>query len=184
MTKKATPTLSPPLPLPRSASGAGPATDAAVSAHYWHAYHPALLQGALVRQCHHRGQAQVAERAKPDEQVRYIVRRAFNSYLVCLFVCLFRPYFDLCDGIFLNYNWTESGLSASRLLAKERRGEVYVGIDVFGRGCPGGGGFNSCQVIHYRMLQPGSSKVRVQRVEFKGQKDGGVATAILCSHRL
>jgi len=23
---------------------------------------------------------------------------------------------------------------------------VYVGIDVFGRGCPGGGGLNSCEV--------------------------------------
>lgn len=52
----------------------------------------------------------------------------------------------MCDGIFLNYNWTETGLSSSRALARERKGEVYVGIDVFGRGCPGGGGFNSCQV--------------------------------------
>ena len=60
-------------------------------------------------------------------------------------VTYIRPYFDLCDGIFLNYNWTESGLASSGRLARERKGEVYVGIDVFGRGCPGGGGFNSCQ---------------------------------------
>ncbi len=60
--------------------------------------------------------------------------------------CCPRPYFDLCDGIFLNYNWTQLGLEASRSLAGNRRGEVYVGIDVFGRGCPGGGGFNSCEV--------------------------------------
>lgn len=59
---------------------------------------------------------------------------------------MYRPYFDLCDGIFLNYNWTLQGLSRSRILAGERRGEVYVGIDVFGRGCPGGGGFNSFEV--------------------------------------
>lgn len=58
-----------------------------------------------------------------------------------------RPYFDLCDGIFLNYNWTELGLSSSMALAKERKGEIYVGIDVFGRGCPGGGGFNSSEVL-------------------------------------
>ena len=25
------------------------------------------------------------------------------------------PYFDICDGIFLNYNWTEEGLSSSVL---------------------------------------------------------------------
>lgn len=59
-----------------------------------------------------------------------------------------RPYFDLCDGIFLNYNWTEAGLASSAALAKERNGEVYVGIDVFGRGCPGGGGYNSCKVYN------------------------------------
>jgi mannosyl-glycoprotein endo-beta-N-acetylglucosaminidase len=58
-----------------------------------------------------------------------------------------RPYFDLCDGIFLNYNWTAAGLASSAALARERTGEVYVGIDVFGRGCPGGGGYNSCEVI-------------------------------------
>ena len=58
----------------------------------------------------------------------------------------YRPFFDLCDGIFLNYNWTESGLGGSHDLAGERRGEVYVGVDVFGRGCYGGGGFNSCKV--------------------------------------
>ena len=57
-----------------------------------------------------------------------------------------RPYFDLCDGIFLNYNWTDAGLASSAALTKERKGEVYVGIDVFGRGCPGGGGYNSCKV--------------------------------------
>lgn len=46
-------------------------------------------------------------------------------------------FFDACDGIFLNYMWTEEDLlkSASilnfdtRLMAK-----VFVGIDVFGRG--------------------------------------------------
>ncbi len=39
------------------------------------------------------------------------------------------------------------GLTASASLAKERKGEVYVGIDVFGRGCPGGGGYNSSAVF-------------------------------------
>ncbi len=66
----------------------------------------------------------------------------------------FSPYFDSCDGIFLNYNWTESGLSLSRKLAKERKGEVYVGIDVFGRGCPGGGGYNSCEARACKYYTP------------------------------
>ena len=52
----------------------------------------------------------------------------------------------MCDGIFLNYNWTEERLRSSSTLAGGRKGEVYVGIDVFGRGCPGGGGYNSCEV--------------------------------------
>lgn len=57
-----------------------------------------------------------------------------------------RSFFELCDGIFLNYNWTDQGLEASRVLAGDRYLDVYVGIDVFGRGCPGGGGYNSCAV--------------------------------------
>ena len=57
-----------------------------------------------------------------------------------------RSFFDLCDGIFLNYNWNEERLRSSSTLAGGRKGEVYVGIDVFGRGCPGGGGYNSCEV--------------------------------------
>lgn len=53
-----------------------------------------------------------------------------------------------CDGIFLNYNWTERGLASSLILAKKenREKDVYVGLDVWGRGCPGGGGFNSAYV--------------------------------------
>lgn len=61
----------------------------------------------------------------------------------------------MCDGIFLNYNWSEQGLASSRALASDRRGEVYVGIDVFGRGCYGGGGYNSHKV----------SRTLVSRVE-------------------
>ena len=57
-----------------------------------------------------------------------------------------RPFFDMCDGIFLNYNWNEQVLASSRALASDRSSDVYVGIDVFGRGCFGGGGFNSCKV--------------------------------------
>ena len=52
----------------------------------------------------------------------------------------------MCDGIFLNYNWDEEKLAQSRAQASHRCGDVYVGIDVFGRGCYGGGGYNTCKV--------------------------------------
>lgn len=54
-------------------------------------------------------------------------------------------FFSSCDGIFLNYNWTERGLADTLARAKKenRERDVYVGLDVWGRGCPGGGGFNS-----------------------------------------
>nr|XP_022316431.1 cytosolic endo-beta-N-acetylglucosaminidase-like isoform X2 [Crassostrea virginica] len=60
--------------------------------------------------------------------------------------CMF---FDACDGIFLNYNWKDETLHNSLKLAREkgRDMDVYVGIDVFGRGCLGGGGFNTVEAL-------------------------------------
>ena len=55
----------------------------------------------------------------------------------------FRCFFDLCDGIFLNYCWNEKKLQQSADLAGKLKTNVYVGVDVFGRGCHGGGGFNT-----------------------------------------
>ena len=66
-----------------------------------------------------------------------------------------KPFFDLCDGIFLNYTWKcpnkdgEDGEvsldnlanSISALDNDSRRTDIFVGVDVFGRGCIGGGGF-------------------------------------------
>ena len=52
----------------------------------------------------------------------------------------------MCDGIFLNYNWDEQKLAHSRAQASNRYGDVYVGVDVFGRGCYGGGGYNTFKV--------------------------------------
>ncbi|GFO00336.1 cytosolic endo-beta-n-acetylglucosaminidase-like [Plakobranchus ocellatus] len=58
-------------------------------------------------------------------------------------------FFAVCDGIFLNYNITQVKLSNSRTkaLGSNRQYDVYVGIDVFGRGTPGGGGFNCKEVL-------------------------------------
>jgi mannosyl-glycoprotein endo-beta-N-acetylglucosaminidase len=46
-----------------------------------------------------------------------------------------RAYFDVCDGIFLNYGWKKKGLESSAKMAEEagRHSDVYVGVDVFGR---------------------------------------------------
>lgn len=52
-----------------------------------------------------------------------------------------RRFFDACDGIFTNYHWRESYPSNCAHEAKGRRLDVYMGIDVWGRGTWGGGGF-------------------------------------------
>ncbi|ERL84702.1 cytosolic endo-beta-N-acetylglucosaminidase isoform X2 [Dendroctonus ponderosae] len=54
-----------------------------------------------------------------------------------------RCFFDCCDAIFLNYTWTEATLIKSVEAAGARRFDVFVGIDVFGRGMFGGGMFNT-----------------------------------------
>ncbi|XP_061866655.1 cytosolic endo-beta-N-acetylglucosaminidase isoform X2 [Colius striatus] len=54
-----------------------------------------------------------------------------------------RVFFDACDGLFTNYNWKEQQLEQTRRLAGPRRTDVYVGIDVFGRGDVIGGGFDT-----------------------------------------
>ena len=53
-----------------------------------------------------------------------------------------KSFFDACDGIFLNYHWSDRALLETRQLAGGRATDVYVGIDVFGRGVPGDGGWN------------------------------------------
>lgn len=57
-------------------------------------------------------------------------------------------FFDACDGIFTNYNWTESSLEdmASDPAAQGRLADIYVGIDVFARGDVVGGKFETNKV--------------------------------------
>ncbi|KAH0629382.1 hypothetical protein JD844_011431 [Phrynosoma platyrhinos] len=54
-----------------------------------------------------------------------------------------KVYFDACDGFFTNYNWKEEHLLRTRELADDRRIDVYVGVDVFGRGDVVSGGFDT-----------------------------------------
>ncbi|CAL9187816.1 unnamed protein product [Musa hybrid cultivar] len=54
-----------------------------------------------------------------------------------------KPFFDLCDGILVNYLWEEPDVEDSASVAGERKFDVYMGIDVFGRGTFGGGQWNT-----------------------------------------
>ncbi|CAZ86246.1 unnamed protein product [Tuber melanosporum] len=53
------------------------------------------------------------------------------------------PFFAVTDGMFTNYGWREPQLQATRIMADSmnRVPDIYTGIDCFGRGSLGGGGF-------------------------------------------
>ncbi|XP_042512682.1 cytosolic endo-beta-N-acetylglucosaminidase 1-like isoform X2 [Macadamia integrifolia] len=53
-----------------------------------------------------------------------------------------KPFFDICDGIFVNYTWKANYPKLSAAAAGERKSDVYMGIDVFGRNTYGGGQWN------------------------------------------
>ena len=62
------------------------------------------------------------------------------------------PFFEACDGIFLNYTWKKEYPDETlALLSKHntltRRHDVYVGTDVWGRNTYGGGGFNTFRAL-------------------------------------
>ncbi|XVF84068.1 hypothetical protein PTKIN_Ptkin16aG0545000 [Pterospermum kingtungense] len=50
-----------------------------------------------------------------------------------------KPFFDISDGIFVNYTWKEDYPKLSATVAGDRKFDVYMGIDVFGRNTYGGG---------------------------------------------
>ncbi|GJQ08913.1 hypothetical protein GpartN1_g704.t1 [Galdieria partita] len=52
-------------------------------------------------------------------------------------------FFERCDGIFTNYHWHPNDVWLSQLASNGRQYDVYTGIDVFGRGTFGGGGYRS-----------------------------------------
>ncbi|KAE8669379.1 Cytosolic endo-beta-N-acetylglucosaminidase 2 [Hibiscus syriacus] len=54
-----------------------------------------------------------------------------------------KPFFDISDGIFANYWWEDNYPKQSAEVAGDRKFDVYMGIDVFGRGTYGGGGWNT-----------------------------------------
>ena len=68
-----------------------------------------------------------------------------------------RVYFNNCDGIFLNYWWQPGDLVVTRQNAGNRfdfvrsltssKRDVYVGVDVWGRGSFSGGGYNTYKAL-------------------------------------
>lgn len=50
-----------------------------------------------------------------------------------------KPFFDISDGIFINYAWKKKYPESSAKIAGDRKYDVYMGIDVFGRNTYGGG---------------------------------------------
>ncbi|XAR71899.1 Mannosyl-glycoprotein endo-beta-N-acetylglucosaminidase [Bertholletia excelsa] len=54
-----------------------------------------------------------------------------------------KPFFDICDGIFVNYWWKEDYPKLSATVAGDRKFDVYMGVDVFGRSTYGGGKWNT-----------------------------------------
>ena len=73
-----------------------------------------------------------------------LVLQLLSTNLLCF--VFHRVFFDNSDGIFLNYTWNEPKLQASLKNAGDRKNDVYVGVDVFGRNCFGGGGWNTNKV--------------------------------------
>ena len=71
-------------------------------------------------------------------------------------------FFFGCDGIFLNYNWKAEHLERSldTLRSRDaigRSADIYVGIDVFGRGCHGGFDSNKSMEI-IRSVSPSTDE--------------------------
>ena len=52
-------------------------------------------------------------------------------------------FFKMCDAIFLDYKYTIDKIRHTSTAANQRNYDVYVGIDCYGRGTYGGGGYNT-----------------------------------------
>lgn len=54
-----------------------------------------------------------------------------------------QPFFDAADALFVNYTWGGDAPQTAAATAGPRRADVYMGVDVFGRGSFGGGKMTS-----------------------------------------
>lgn len=64
-----------------------------------------------------------------------------------------KPFFDACDAIFINYTWKECSLLQTKHLLDAASPrcctDVFYGVDVYGRGTLGGGGYNCCEALNF-----------------------------------
>ncbi|XP_070837826.1 cytosolic endo-beta-N-acetylglucosaminidase [Chaetodon trifascialis] len=60
-----------------------------------------------------------------------------------------RMFFDACDGLFTNYNWTEQSLEWMNDYSgvQGRQADIYIGVDVFARGKVVGGMFETNKAL-------------------------------------
>ncbi|KAL1455783.1 hypothetical protein MTO96_043628, partial [Rhipicephalus appendiculatus] len=56
-------------------------------------------------------------------------------------------FFDQCDGIFLNFRWTEDLLLNSARVAGDRKADVYAGVDVYARETSYPGGYDMYKAV-------------------------------------
>ena len=71
------------------------------------------------------------------------------------------PFFEAADAIFINYTWKEDTPAKAAAVAGDRRRDVYMGVDVFGRNTYGGGGM-TCNVALNAAHSAGKSSVTHQ----------------------
>lgn len=83
-----------------------------------------------------------------NEKNEYVI---INEFWLLFSSIIFssRPFFALCDSIFLDYHWSLDRLHHSQSFAGDRAVDVYVGVDVFGRDRFYGGGGFSCDVVNH-----------------------------------
>ncbi|KAL4447747.1 hypothetical protein ABPG75_004966 [Micractinium tetrahymenae] len=64
-----------------------------------------------------------------------------------------RPFFDACDALWVNYPWKDGTPAAVKQATGERAADVYMGVDCFGRGTYGGGGFSCGEALRASLEQ-------------------------------
>uniref|UniRef100_A0A3B3ZNA2 Cytosolic endo-beta-N-acetylglucosaminidase n=1 Tax=Periophthalmus magnuspinnatus TaxID=409849 RepID=A0A3B3ZNA2_9GOBI len=92
-----------------------------------------------------------------------------------------RSFFDVCDGFFTNYNWTEQNLEWMKgySAVQGRQADVYIGVDVFGRGDVVGGMYDTNKALELirkhnfsaAIFAPGWVYETQEKTEFRHNQD-------------
>ena len=101
-----------------------------------------------------------------------------------------RLFFDCCDGIFTDYKWkagTPRECKEEAQRGRERGGgcrnfDVFTGIDVWGRGTFGGGGFNCAKALRVINEAQLSAALFAPAWTFEGRKGGAKGAEMVERH--